>query len=178
MEPPALIEKYYEKDSRAYELLVKHSTLVARKALAIVNAHPELAIDAAFVYEAAMLHDIGVFLTDADDIGCFGDYPYICHGYLGAELLRREGLYRHALVCERHTGAGISLEKIEENGLPLPRRDMRPVSVEERLICYADKFYSKTKIDHEKPLERIIKGLEKRGKGSVKRFVDWHNLFS
>ena len=173
-----LLEKYYKKNSLAFSLLEKHSSLVARKALAIVENHRELKLDAVFVNEAAMLHDIGIFLTDAYDVGCFGNYPYICHGYLGAELLRREGFYRHALVCERHTGAGISLKKIVKKGLPLPHRDMRPVTIEEQLVCYADKFYSKTKIDHEKPFEKIIKGLEKHGKSSVERFIAWHNLFS
>ena len=36
-----------------------------------------------------MLHDIGIFQTDAPGIHCFGSQPYICHGRLGAELLRK-----------------------------------------------------------------------------------------
>ena len=178
MEPLELIKKYYAEDTVAYRLLVQHSISVARKAVAIAEAHPELPIDVRFAWEAAMLHDIGIFLTDADDVGCYGNYPYISHGYLGAELLKREGFPRHALVCERHTGAGISLKKIVERNLPLPHRDMRPVSIEEQLICYADKFYSKTQVDREKPLEKIVKSMEKYGKGSLKRFEAWHNLFS
>ena len=173
-----LIAKYYDENSPLYELLVKHSRQVADKALEVVKRHQELMLDADFVYEAAMLHDIGIFLTDANDIGCRGSYPYLCHGYLGAELLRREGFPRHALVCERHTGAGISFDEITRNNLPLPHRDMLPLSLEEQLICYADKFFSKSKPDAEKPLEKIVKGMGKHGNASVERFVAWHNLFS
>jgi uncharacterized protein len=54
--------------------------------------HPEMNLDERFIQEAALLHDIGIFLTNAPKIHCFGDYPYICHGYLGAEILRKEGL--------------------------------------------------------------------------------------
>ncbi|MDD6209606.1 MAG: HD domain-containing protein [Bacteroidales bacterium] len=177
MEPLALIKKYYPENSQAYELLIAHSRNVTQKAVKIAKAHPELELDVRFLCEAAMLHDIGIFLTNAPDIGCYGSYPYICHGYLGSELLKREGYPAHALVCERHTGAGISLKKIIQKELPVPHRDMRPVSLEEQLVCYADKFYSKTKIDQEKPYEKIVKGLEKYGKGSVRRFENWHKLF-
>ena len=56
-----------------------HSRSVADKAIAIANAHPELIIDKQFVEEAAMLHDIGIFRTNAPGIQCFGTEPYICH---------------------------------------------------------------------------------------------------
>ena len=94
---------------------------VLDKAQSLAIRHPEMDLDIPFNQEAAMLHDIGIYLTKAPDIGCFGEHPYICHGYLGADLLRTEGLPRHALVCERHTGAGISLEMIKKNHLPLPQ---------------------------------------------------------
>lgn len=102
-----------------------------------------------------MIHDIGIFLTNAPRISCLGSFPYICHGYLGADLMRKEGFPKHALVCERHTGAGISLSDIEQQNLPLPKRDLRPVSLEEQLICFADKFYSKTRLDEELTLSQV-----------------------
>jgi len=40
---------------------------------------------------------------------------------------------------------GLTVEDIDNKGFPLPRRDMRPLSLEERIICFADKFYSKDK---------------------------------
>ena len=151
MNPLTLIDKYYPVDNELKHILLVHSQSVADKAVALAHKHPELDIDIDFVYEAAMLHDIGIFETDADGIQCFGTHPYICHGYLGAELVRKEGFPRHALVCERHTGAGLSLKEIEEQNLPIPHRDMLPISLEEQLICFADKFFSKTKLGRESP---------------------------
>ena len=143
----------------------------------IAQEHPELHLNLSFVYEASMLHDIGVFLTNAPDIHCLGEYPYICHGYLGSDLLTKEGYPDHALVCERHTGAGISKDEIRTHNLPLPCRDMLPVSLEEQLICFADKFYSKTKLRKEKSVEKIRRSLSKYGEDSVKRFDSWCKLF-
>ncbi|WP_085535091.1 HD domain-containing protein [Massilibacteroides vaginae] len=177
MNPLDIISNYYVPGSEAYHILVTHSRSVADKALAIAAMHPELQIDTRFVEEAAMLHDIGIFLCDAPGIACYGAYPYICHGYLGADLLRKEGLERHALVCERHTGTGLSLAMIEKEGLPLPHRDMLPVSIEEQLICFADKFYSKTKLGVEKPVKKIKKSLLKYGSETEERFDRWCKLF-
>lgn len=150
MNPIELIDAYYPEDNERKHILLVHSRLVAEKALRIADGHPELNLDKDFLYEAGMLHDIGIFLTDAPGIFCFGDQPYICHGYLGADLMRREGYPRHALVCERHTGAGLSLDDIIAQNLPVPHRDMLPVSMEEQVICFADKFYSKTHLEREK----------------------------
>jgi uncharacterized domain HDIG len=177
MVPVDIIKKYYQEGSDLYKILIEHSFSVADKALAIAKNHPELNLDPDFIYEASVLHDIGIFLTDAPDIHCSGKYPYICHGYLGSDLLKKEGFPKHALVCERHTGAGISKEKILDRKLPLPLRDMLPVSLEEQLICFADKFYSKTKLRKEKPIEKIRRSLSKHGSESVKRFDDWYKLF-
>ena len=160
-----------------YDTLVCHSTAVRDKALTLAARHPELHIDTAFVAEAAMLHDIGIFETNAPNIFCRGTHAYIEHGYLGAELLRREQLPRHALVCERHTGTGLTIEQIVKRQLPVPLRDMRPVSIEEQLICYADKFFSKSHLDIEIPPTTVRAKLAKFGKGSVRQFDAWQHLF-
>ncbi len=154
-----------------------HSRSVADKAIAIANAHPELKIDKQFVEEAAMLHDIGIFRTNAPGIQCFGTEPYICHGTIGAQLMREEGFPLHALVCERHTGAGLSLMEIERQNLPVPHHDMLPLSLEEKLICFADKFFSKTHLEKEKSLEQARQSLVKFGEEGVARFDAWASLF-
>lgn len=173
----ALIDKYYPEENELKHILLNHSRSVADKALALARLHPELKLDLQFIEEAALLHDIGIFLTDADGIHCYGSHPYICHGYLGADLVRKEGYPRHALVCERHTGAGLSLKAIEERNLPIPHREMVPVSLEEQLICFADKFYSKTKLDKEKSLEKARKSIERHGEEGLERFDNWCRLF-
>jgi uncharacterized protein len=177
MNPIAIIEKYYNPSSEVYKILVNHSRSVADKALSIANAHPEMDIDGTFVEEAAMLHDIGIFYCDAPEIDCHGAEPYIRHGILGAELMRKEGFPRHALVCERHTGTGIYREHIREQNLPLPVKDFYPVSPEEQLICFADKFFSKTNPGKEKEIDKIESSLRRYGEDTVLRFNNWCKLF-
>lgn len=177
MLPITIIDKYYPEENDQKHILLVHSRLVAEKALQIADCHPELHLDKHFLYEAAMLHDIGVFLTDAPGIFCFGDKPYICHGYLGADLIRKEGYPFHALVCERHTGAGLSLDDIIAQNLPVPHRDMLPVSLEEQVVCFADKFYSKTHPEREKTVEKARKSLLNYGSAGLIRFDHWCEQF-
>ena len=172
-----VIDKYYSDNPPLRDLLILHSRLVADKALKVAAAHPELGLDVQFVEEAAMLHDVGIFLTDAAPIHCFGKYHYLCHGYLGADLLREEGLPRHALVAERHTGTGLTLKQILERDLPVPHRDMIPESLEEKVVCFADKFYSKTRPTEEKTVEQAIRSLEKFGPEGVEIFKGWCRQF-
>ncbi|MEL6823388.1 MAG: HDIG domain-containing metalloprotein, partial [Calditrichota bacterium] len=112
MKPEKLILEYYDKKSFAYDILMTHSELVRDKALWLAERVAELKPDRKFISEAAMLHDIGIIKTDASKIGCNGKHPYIAHGYLGREMVESHGYPRHALVCERHTGLGISLDDI------------------------------------------------------------------
>lgn len=175
--PLEIINKYYPVGSKVHFILVKHSEQVRDKALKIAEKHPEFKLDKQFIAEAAMLHDIGIFQCDAERIHCHGTHQYIEHGYLGAELLRSEGLPLHALVSERHTGVGLSLEMIKRNNLPLPRRDLIPLSLEEQLICYADKFFSKTLLNEAHSIDRIRKYLNRYGETEVQKFDEWHLLF-
>ena len=173
-----IINKYYTDDNAPLrQILLVHSRSVTEKALSLAALHPELNLDTAFIEEAAMLHDLGIFRTDAAGIHCFGTLPYICHGVAGADILRTEGYPRHALVCERHTGTGLTLAQIEENNWPLPHRDMRPVSMEEQLICFADKFFSKTRLYEEKSPEQARRSLEKFGEHGLQVFDRWCNMF-
>lgn len=177
MDVQAVFNKYYQPGTPLYNSVWSHSRLVADKALQLAQAHPELEIDRDFVYEAAMIHDIGVFLTNAPSIYCTGDQPYICHGVLGAELMRTDGYPRHALVCERHTGTGLTVADIIAQNLPLPHHDMCPVSLEEKLVCFADKFYSKSNPDREKPLDKVRKSVARYGEDSLRRFEEMAALF-
>ncbi len=177
MDPQLIIDKYYKKGTKLYNIYMSHVTDVTNKALSITHKHPELAVNVNFIEEASMLHDIGIFKTHAPRIGCYGEYPYICHGYLGNELLTNEGYPKHALVCERHTGTGITLQMIIEKNLPLPHRDMVPVSMEEKIICFADKFYSKSHLGKEKSIKKIRRSLAKHGKQQVAIFDEWCELF-
>lgn len=159
-----------EETDKLRNLLLTHSEMVARKALATARKM-NLKTDEQFLYEAAMLHDIGIFRCDAPGIYCHGNLPYICHGVEGSKILKEHGFPRHALVCERHTGSGLTKEDIINQSLPLPLRDMTPKSIEERLICYADKFFSKSgDPTKEKDLASIERSMLSHGEASLKRW--------
>ncbi|WP_449030498.1 HDIG domain-containing metalloprotein [Prevotella melaninogenica] len=177
MDYQAIINKYYPEDNELRHILLVHSRAVADKALAIADRHPELSLDRQFIEEAAMLHDIGIVRCNAPGIQCFGTEPYICHGRIGAEMLRAEGFPRHARVCERHTGAGITCSQIIAQKLPLPQQDFLPETMEEKVICYADKFFSKSHLDEEKTIEQAIASLSKFGEEGVARFREWVKMF-
>lgn len=177
MQPLDIIDQYYAGNPELREILLKHSQAVMQRSLDICDRHPELQADRLFIAEAAMIHDIGICFCNAPGIRCYGTEPYICHGRLGAELMRKMGYDRHARVCERHTGAGLTAEEIIRQQLPLPSEDFLPESIEEKIICYADKFYSKTRLDTEKTYEQALHSLEKFGTEGVERFQQWHLQF-
>ncbi len=79
--------------------------------------------------------------------------------------------------CERHTGTGLSLETILNRDLPIPKRDMRPQSLEEKIICFADKFFSKSQLGKEKPLKKVRQSLSRHGWHQVEIFDEWCELF-
>ena len=172
----AIMRKYYPEDNALWHILYTHSKLVTERALLVCDRHAELGLDRGFVVEAAMLHDIGIFRCHAPGIQCFGDEPYLLHGRIGADLLRAEGHPRHARVCERHTGAGLSKEDIIAHDLPLPHQSFMPETLEEKAICYADKFYSKTHLERLRTDGQVVKCLDRVGHDGVRRFEEWHNM--
>ena len=145
-----------------------------------------------------MLHDIGICQCDAPGIFCTGTQPYICHGTLGAQMLRSlagtalisdcadgcqeqrmltaEALEPLARICERHTGTGLTAWDIEQQQLPLPHEDFMPEELEEQVVCYADKFYSKTHPGTERTVVEAMRSLEKFGWDGIRRLNKFINL--
>ncbi len=177
--PDKIIKEFFNPETITYDVMFRHGKAVADKALAVARRIPHLNPDLKFIEEAAMLHDIGIFFTNAPGIGCTGQYPYICHGYLGRELLEKKGLPKHALVCERHVGVGITADEIEIHKVPVPKRDMVPVTIEEQIICYADKFFSKDQevLEKEKSVEDIVRTVNLYGQNKLMIFKKWLHLF-
>lgn len=157
---------------------MRHCRQVADLALEIAHSLA-LPLTDEEIDEAAMLHDIGICLTDACDIGCDGTEPYIRHGILGAKMLRDNGFSEQtARVAERHTGAGITAEDIVRQSLPLPPGDYMPETQLERLVCYADKFYSKSGAMQRKPLDKVIRSMSRLGPETLERFMRLHEEFT
>ncbi|MGK2906375.1 MAG: HD domain-containing protein [Desulfuromonadales bacterium] len=174
MQPLELIDNYYRDHAQARRILIAHSRQVASLAVAVAeHLRQSEPVDVEFVEQAAMLHDIGMRYTDTPKLGCHGDRPYISHGVIGAELLTAEHLPRHALVCERHIGVGLSVEDIMLQGLPLPLRDMQPQTLEEKIVAYADLFFSKTKKGM-RTAEMVRASLARHGQHKVAVFDRWH----
>ncbi|MBR6194804.1 MAG: HD domain-containing protein [Prevotella sp.] len=163
MDYQAIIDKYYPEDDDLRRLLLKHSRQVADRCLLICDRHPELRIDREFVEEAAMLHDIGIRWCSAPSIFCYGTEPYLRHGPIGGEVLRREGWKRHARVAERHTGTGLP--------------GFEPEYIEEQVVCYADKFYSKSHPDRVLSVLETAQSLERFGHEGVEKFLGWAKMF-
>jgi len=181
MNPTDIIAEFYDRRSKTFAILVAHGQQVAQKALVAAEKVAHLEPNMDFIYNAAMLHDIGILDTNSPGLGCQGKYPYLCHGYLGRELLDSIDLPEYGLICERHIGVGISLDEIRKFKLPLPERDMLPVSIEEQIICYADKFFSKSGDGQsqkgEKTVAYILQTIESYGRDKVERFKTWIQIF-
>ena len=172
-----LFNKYYGDNPQLKRIVTIHSEQVAKKALEICKAK-NLPLDPKDVFCAAMLHDIGVVKCKAPDIYAFGTLPYIQHGIEGRKILEKHGLFKYASICDTHTGSGITSQSIKKNKLPLPEKDFLPQTLLEKLICYSDKFFSKSHdLTKEKSIDEIIIQMRKFGEDSLKRFMDLHSLF-
>ncbi len=85
-------------------------------------------LDLSVVVQAALLHDIGRTFSKGVD-----------HGIRGAEYLARLGFSSSVcLAVERHVGAGITASQAKLLGLP--ERDYVPLTLEEKLVSFADKL--------------------------------------
>ncbi|MDR0933013.1 MAG: HDIG domain-containing protein [Victivallales bacterium] len=180
-----IIEHFYRNDFPLRQLLLMHSGQVRDKALAILQnpACKKMKISTEIVVNGAMLHDIGILHCHAPKIHCHGVHPYIAHGVIGAEMLREYGKTHkidfepYARICERHTGSGISAAEIKAQNLQLPAQNFLPETIEEKLICLADKFYSKSGDMQEKSLENIRRSMAKFGPLPLARFAELLRLF-
>lgn len=172
-----IIDKFYPQDTPLKQILLTHSMDVMRQCLTVCDRHPELSIDRQLLTRGALLHDIGIFLTDAPGIQCFGTKPYLLHGYLGAELLRSLGEDELARFCERHTGTGLRKETIIERQMDIPIKDYLPETLCEKIVCYSDKFFSKSNLTRHKTPEQVCLSLAKFGEESVQQFKLWYEQF-
>ncbi len=176
-----IIHKYIKPNTKLYRIYIIHVTLVTNKALKIARCLSMPAESRNFIEEASMLHDIGIIKVHAPDLYAFGKLPYITHGIEGAKILLREGLKKHARVAEAHTGVGIFEQDIKRFNLPIPLKNYVPKTMEEKIISYADLFFSKDidKLWIEKQPRQIEKRLlDKFGKKHANIFKKWHKMFN
>jgi uncharacterized protein len=109
--------------------VIKHCILVSKKAVEIARKLKKrgIEVDVKLVKLGGLLHDIGRCVTND-----------VTHGYEGGKILRNLGYPKLARIAETHVGGGITAEESEKLGLP--KKDFMPRTLEEKIVCYADKF--------------------------------------
>lgn len=178
-----IISFFYPADDDLRKTLLKHSRQVKDKALELA-AKTDLPLDRNLLAAGALLHDIGIRACHAPGIFCLGDEHYLRHGIIGGRFLRQYAeehgleLECYALICERHTGSGLTAVEIAAQKLPLPDQDFLPLSPEEKMICLADKFFSKSGDMKEKNFEAVRRSMAKFGSGSSERFDELWRFFN
>jgi len=118
------------RDAGVSRGVVRHCLNVAGLAARIGGELVEAGfeVDLALVEAGALLHDLGRSVTHGVD-----------HGAVGGGLARGLGLPVAVVrIVERHVGAGIPAVEAAELGLPVGV--YVPESLEEKLVCYADKL--------------------------------------
>jgi uncharacterized protein (TIGR00295 family) len=96
----------------------------------------------------ALLHDIGR-----------SQIQTVSHGYVGAGILEKEGVDSIVVdIVRRHVGAGISPE--EAVVLNFPPGDYVPRTLEEKIVCFADKMLDG---DRARPFGEEVKRFVKKG---------------
>ena len=135
---------------KSNERIVKHCQAVASISRrlcesATANGHP---VDMSAVVAGALLHDIGRTQTQLAN-----------HGQVGAELLAREGVDSIVVeIVKRHVGAGISSS--EAASLGFPPGDYIPSTLEQKIVCFADKMLDG---DKARPFGEEVKRFVKKG---------------
>jgi len=140
--------KKYSKDEQTFDEILKHTQAVKKIAVEFAEKIPGADIE--FIKTASILHDIGCTVHPPGP-------EKIKHGIAGAEILRKENLPEHALVAERHIGAGLTKKDIEEQNLPLPHKDYVPETKEEKIITDADNYIFGNKLGTDKQVYEKFK---------------------
>jgi uncharacterized protein len=138
------------KDQNCPPKVINHCLAVTEYALEIAGQllARGVRVDLELVEAGALLHDIGRSKTHQVD-----------HSIVGAQIAEKIGLPQTVVnIIKRHVGAGIT-EK-EAQLLSWPKDVYMPLTLEEKLVCYADKRIDNGKVT---PIENEIERLIKQG---------------
>jgi uncharacterized protein len=131
------------------ENVVEHCKAVAKKAVRMAEKIRAAGhkIDVNLVETGALLHDIGRSQAHGAN-----------HGHIGGLILRSRGLKEHALIAERHIGAGIARDEAKKLGLPA--KDYIPQTLEEKVVADADNLIEET---HSIPIWNTVQKFRDEG---------------
>lgn len=145
------LHKQYAKGAYShvfFDLVWTHSLIIRDISLQIaenLEKSKGIKVNRGLLEIGALVHDIGVYGCFDEDLNPDKKAPqYIIHGYLGQGILLKEGYPKSiARFASVHTGTGITIEDINRENLPFPKEDFIPISLEEEIITFADKFHTK-----------------------------------
>ncbi|MFX1365998.1 MAG: HDIG domain-containing metalloprotein [Promethearchaeota archaeon] len=131
----------------------RHSEKVADKALQIASKIKKAQVDMNLVEIGALLHDIGRTKTHG-----------FKHAVIGGKIIRQRGFSENlARICETHILGGLDKEDAKNLGLPI--KDYLPLTLEEKIICLADKHMAGTR--EVSIQERFNRWFQKYGKSEI-----------
>lgn len=142
-------KKYVRGKYKEYWLDITwtHSKIVLQIARQFVGRLKEkgISIDEESLEQGILLHDIGVYHCFDDELNNdTTSSPYIEHGFIGYEILLAEGFgEKIARFANTHTGIGLTKEDIQNLKINASIKDYIPITLEEEILCFADKFHSK-----------------------------------
>ncbi|MFX0039814.1 MAG: HDIG domain-containing metalloprotein [Promethearchaeota archaeon] len=111
----------------------RHSEKVADKAIEIAHKIKKVKVDVNLVEIGALLHDIGRVKTHS-----------FKHALIGGKILKQRGFSNKlARICETHILGGLDKEDARRVGLP--EKNYIPSTLEEKIICLADKHMAGTR---------------------------------
>jgi uncharacterized protein len=128
--------------------VIRHCVAVAEVAVETADKLSEKGykINIPLVEVGALLHDLGRSKTHTVD-----------HSLVGAQIAQNVGLPEPVVrIIKRHVGAGITSEEAEKLGWP--KDTYMPQTLEEKVVCYADKIIDKSR---RTPIELEIERLQK-----------------
>tara|TARA_Y100000310_G_scaffold329780_1_gene400258 strand:+ start:3646 stop:4194 length:549 start_codon:yes stop_codon:yes gene_type:complete len=151
------ILKKYAPNPKTFQVILQHGKAVQQVAVIIAQdiKRRRHKVDLQLVKMGCLLHDMGHFW-----------YPpkhpdVIRHGLKAAQILKKEGFPKLAKIAERHIGVGISKQDIIKGKLNLPKRDMLPKTIEEKIIAYADNMIHGDRISTVRELSNMFKKFNK-----------------
>ncbi len=140
------IHQRYAQNDTVFNLVYEHCQIVAEIAAWIVK-HKKLDIQPDLLEAACLLHDIGTYALFDSNGRTDNEHNYKQHAIFGAALVIEEGYdTRIADIIRTHVLMGLTKNEIVEGGFGMPRNDYMPLTLEARLLCYADRFHSKRPI--------------------------------
>ena len=130
-----------------FELVWTHSDIVRQIAIRLADKlykDKGIKINREILEAGALLHDLGMYNCYDDELYINSNINPLMHGFVGGEIVRSEDLGEElARFCEVHIGTGLTQEDIKREKLDVEIKDYIPVTLEEELVTYADKFHTK-----------------------------------